>query len=734
MNFIRRYRRNAIIFIFSFLSLVFTACENSLTEADFSDTVTSTKDSITLVVKSQDDVIDFTNTSARTLLPGSDSYKDMKFYLWGKNKITGKSIDPVKVVFNPSSDSTTGTINISHLSSTSYELYLGATKTYDSGSITPALSEIKKDLYYIGFATADLRYSSQVIFYLSPYLVSGFLKDEMDDSSASKTTGYGSVSIKFYFPWTFPGGYNVKYGLYDLVKYDLTKNAPEEVRQQYTTDSGTVNPGTEKYLSSIPDSLENAATLSAIKIIPGNYNFTVSFEGYGKRYVWSDIVTILANRETSGAVAIPNIVENPNITAPSGFTASYQEPAYSDDECYPLTFAWTDNSNNETHFQLELLDVTQLDYSIDSNDGKYNANIAKILDTSGTYSLAEKNAAWTAVDNLPSTPCIIYTPEIYGDSSKEDQQAVCTAGSLLVNNTSITYNMYLDRRYLARLCAKNNVGTSDYVYADLSGWYGGAAVTSINLYRIKYNTNGGNFYDSSLLSNVSDVDLYDYSCQVSGIPFAVMNPVNYDYKKDGNSSASLYDVNGTGWTKWLISSPNGSDYSTVYASGYTGYKGLNLFAYFDGRATTSVSVSKDIKVYGGTNENAGVVIAGGTPIFTYVFNDPEDVNEPNTYSFTVSRAQYQSLWFYITNPTIQNSSTIRKYKAYSLTVSEVYGLTNTIDEHTRTVDANYPHFFVDISDETKYPSGKDYWSELVLTPTISPTNKKSIIIRFVVTD
>ena len=54
----------------------------------------------------------------------------------------------------------------------------------------------------------------------------------MDDSSASKTTGYGSVSIKFYFPWTFPGGYNVKYGLYDLVKYDLTKNAPEE-RQSY---------------------------------------------------------------------------------------------------------------------------------------------------------------------------------------------------------------------------------------------------------------------------------------------------------------------------------------------------------------------------------------------------------------------------------------------------------------------------------------------------------------------
>lgn len=721
MIFTKHLKRVFSFLFFSFsaglllLSLLITGCANSLDEADFSDTVYTNQHGVTLVVKSQDNIIDFSNTSARTILPGSDSYKDMYFYLWGKNKITGQEIAVSKAEFNPTTDSTTGTININQLASTSYELYLGATKTEITNN---DINLIKQNLYYVGFATADLRYSTQVVFYLTPYAVSG----------------YGSVSLKLYFPWSFPGYYNVLTGL-----YDLTTDA--EIRQNYTTDSGVINPGTIRQLASLPSDAEHAESFEVIKIKPGTYNFKVSFEGLGKRYLWADTITILANRQTSATIAVPNIVENPEITAPSGFIAGYCLPSGSDAEnaeYYPVEFSWTDNSNNETHFELEMLDVTRLDYSIDVNNAKYNQNIARVLDAS--ESLSNKNAGWQTLLGTNGVSRCTYSPDFYGDSNNPDFSSFCTAGSLLVNNQFVVLSMNLGHRYLARLRAVNNVGQSDYVYLDLTNagsyslkdtgsgqsfatWPAGS--TSINLYRIKYFTNNGNFYDSANSRNVSTIQLYEFANQVSNSSHQVMNPVNYRYDSSTGDSATLQNISGSLWTKWQLSYPGGQDFDAGLL--YSGYDNINLFAYYDGTAASDITfeANSDLKIYGGTTEDAGVIIVGVPPTLPY---------DADTYIITggVSRTTYQSMWFYISNPLL--NQTQRKYSAFKLTVSENYGLFSERKEHKATYDVNTPHFFVDISDTAKYPAGNWYWAEVTLTPTTSPTNKKTITIRFYITD
>lgn len=687
------------------------------------DAYKASSNGVTIIVKSQDNTIDF-SSSARSILPQSVSYSSLYFYLWGKNKITGQNVPVSKADFNPSTDSSTGTISISQLASTSYELYLGATKEeiqIDGVTTETAIANIKSKLYYVGLASADLRYTTQVVFYLTPYGISGF----------------GTVSLKIYFPWYNPAdyGYNITVGLYD-VKTDA------EIKQQYTTTSGVINPTTKITLSSpIATSLPASDNYGVNHINPGTYNLKIIFEGM-KKYVWSDTITVFANRETSADICVPDIVLNPTLHAPDKFTAAYSNPSNDADDYYSVEFCWDDNSNNEEYFQLEILDITNLNYSIYPGDLNYRTDVAKILDYGNSYSLEEKGQTW---QNLMTSGCqnSVYTPQNYGDSNNEDYSSFCPAGALLVNNTFIVLNLYFGKRYLARLCAKNSEGSSKYAYADLTNACGRSFVdsgtgltfyswalnsTSINRYKIKYQTNNGDFYDSDLQTIISSIPLFEFSNQVSQVPYAVMNPVDYVYDSNGNKKATLRNLTSAIWQKWQKDFVGGQDMTSLY----DGYKSLNLFAYYDGTNSSAITITpnEDVMIFGGSSENEGVVISGGeTTKITY------DAD----YKFTVSRNDsdgYKCLWFYIYNPLINNSLSTRKFIADSISLSVIqnYGLTENYSQSSVTPDVNFPHFFVDISDENKYPAGKWYLAEVALSPTMSPTNKKIVTIRFYITD
>lgn len=703
--------------------LFFSSCQ-----LNFEDTETyksASSDGVTIIVKSQDNSINFaSNSSSRTIFSETLPYNNLHFYLWGKNRITGENLTVTKTEFNPSSDSTTGTININQLSSSNYELYLGATKEevqLDGVANDLAILHIKSKLFYIGLANADLRYTSQVIFMLTPYAVSG----------------NGKVSLKLYFPWFDAAQYpshTITAALYDL-------NTNAVIRQQFTAENGAIHPYSTVNLE-VKTSVPQYPNYQVKEIQPGNYNFKVIFENNinHKKYIWSDIIQVLANRETSAVIEVPNILLKSYIEAPTDLVAFYSLPESSVSDAYPVEFCWTDNSDNEFNFQLELIDLSTLEYdSINSGDAGYNYYVATLLDNS--KSVSEKDAAWDYLEDYKGS--ISFTPDDYGDSSVDAWHYVCSNGSLLSNSSYVVYNFKLGKRYVARICATNEVGSSSYAYANINNsnnisrkrfendgsfhtWASGS--TAINLYRITYSTNGGNFYDDATPSSVvSSVPLCEYDNQKSALSHSILNAINYAYAS--GKSASLKTSSGTSWSSWKTIIASGIEFTPTNLD-YTGFESLDLVADYSGESAESIvqfSVNNEVLIYGGRESDVnGVQLIGIQPTFTI---DEETCQ----LSASVSRTQYKRLWFYIRNPELSTNSNRYKFSDISMIASDKYGIPFTCEENRVTYDVEYPHFSFDFTNSQDFPAGW-YYATLTLTPTLSPTNKIYVTVRFEITD
>ena len=76
-----------------------------------------------------------------------------------------------------------------------------------------------------------------------------------------------------------------------------------------------------------------------------------------KEYKYTDKIVVMPNRTTKAVIGIPDIIDRAP-SAPSKLIAAYGEPENILSEYYPVEFCWDDNSNNETSFELEILDIT----------------------------------------------------------------------------------------------------------------------------------------------------------------------------------------------------------------------------------------------------------------------------------------------------------------------------------------------------------------------------------------
>ncbi len=285
----------------------------------------------------------------------------------------------------------------------------------------------------------------------------------------------------------------------------------------------------------------------------GIYNFFVTFydEHNKKLFVWSDNMVVLPNRPLTEPVYISD--SNPKKPeAPLYFMASYLPASLNPvEEDYEVYFEWTDQSNLEEYFVLEVINC-------DADDPSAAAQLYAGLDTNfingniGDIGGANKdNAAWDNFVDQNTAPVTVFDPHInpvQNYSMYYDTGVNPNDGGLWANNTKITLTLQMGHRYLARIKAVNSAGDSPYTYVDLAAFntkdsdgsrkaYApdasdetshkplNAAFNSdtINIYKIVYHLNGGRYvktgetvtdpYDSAEANNYTTDDFVVYNIQ-----------------------------------------------------------------------------------------------------------------------------------------------------------------------------------------------------------------------------
>mgnify|MGYP007069840053 CR=1 FL=1 len=579
----------------------FTSCSNLVDDATIDGGSTSTgAKNVTITASSQDDIVTFGNGSSRMIMPGQlNATEGFKFWLFGTNKTTGTSLTATgtEVTLAAASGTTTkGTVTLD-LDIAQYELSL-----YMIASSTTSLSDeadAKSKAVLAATALADFTHSDSVNFYLTPYSLSA----------------NGAYDLTLYLDgWTLASNYTSTVGIYSLTEMSVVSGTTETTF--YYNDDTTNTP---KWTSTAPASA-NFTSGSGYGVAPGTYNFVVTFtnSSTNKSYCYNDKIVILSNQRTAKTIAIPNVIEALPV-APSAFGVSYLNPVSTDDEYYEVQFEWTDGSYNETNFKIELVDFTNVTSTSD-----FEGYVKTVAAATGAHTDA-LDTAWTSFTTSStdySSKEIQYnftkkitsqTPGASSTTSIEESfynaSSFWVDGSCFINSTTATIRLPLEHRYLARLCAQNDAGDSDYVYADIIGStvtastgykrYGitavaatslakfGADASSINRFRIRYYLNGGTFYATTapITSAIptptgsTQSDWTDLTSTVTGITPTKDAVVVYGTQRNSDTStvitnlfnpllasaadskvAVLYqDTNR--WTGWLVGSVSGTTYT-----------------------------------------------------------------------------------------------------------------------------------------------------------------------------
>ena len=261
---------------------------------------------------------------------------------------------------------------------------------------------------------------------------------------------------------------------------------------------------------------------------PGNYNLVIKIIASPTRtYTYSESLIILPGRKTVGTIDLPNIIDYPP-TQPASFIAGYAKPLTSDQDYYTVDFAWTDTSYCERGFRLEIL-LADKDQNTFFTTPKTDEEWKDLMNTTLSLDAAKKAASTTDWKNGFDTNLLVLNKSNF-------QTYVNTitdgTGSLYMNGKHLSMKFPLEHRFVARICAENDVGQSAYTYLDLHQTATTACtagteltnglgyttltpqtsssavslasgcskfdndVTSINLYRIKYYLSNGTFADA----------------------------------------------------------------------------------------------------------------------------------------------------------------------------------------------------------------------------------------------
>lgn len=266
---------------------------------------------------------------------------------------------------------------------------------------------------------------------------------------------------------------------------------------------------------------------------------------------WSDSLVILPGKTNSTAVAVPNVLGTAPAAA-TAFTASYV--AGTEDSTpgfYDVKFEWDGTAcTNERYFEIDLLDVT-------------GSTVAAIPTDETTWESAVTDSGNTAVT--------------YGAAVIEDQ--LYTEGSLLANNKWLTMKLELGKAYVARIRAVNRAGSSANTYVTVGTDKGTEKVfegTFINLFRIRYNLQGGTYTPDGETAQTAPI--VDYASKETA--YRVPDATNTLVK------------NNISWTKWKKADNTYVDTTEKYS----GPANIDLYACYTTDATVTIFDAADYKL------------------------------------------------------------------------------------------------------------------------------------------
>lgn len=535
----------------SFVLMTFAGCNNMATGSTVSggNLVASEGNDVTITIAADEGVLTFpteeepeASGNVRTITSDSLKNSDIKFYLVAE-KIVGntrtviKPTNPIDFKAKDSKNPNEGTVTLKFA-----EGYYDFTLYGIKGTITnPATADYATnmtDLVLIGRSSADLRNNDRVHFYMTP----------------TDIVGDGKVTLDVYADG------------WDLSKFDSV-TATIDIAELGTGTSKISGPKSLDTFTNTPKPDFTGVNFGETSIGSGTYNLIVDLSVKGKgssntvKFTWSDKIIVLANQVIQKHIAIPDIVED-RPAAPTNFTASYKNPAYTDDNYYQVMFEWKDNSSNEEYFNIELLPIKTSTLTSAIN-----------ADTKTPW-----DPAYMSTISAANNEIVSYGKEFYGNDS------VWVDGSLQRNNTHAIFKLELGKRYLARITAVNSIGKSDPCYIDFVDYSAHKAERTdfkkftymndttetaykvINLFRLTYNLNGGTlkYVDPSktdvtgkiveyrtVSSSTSEHDTAGKDKSVIDI----IDPIN-----DITTIASLISENGNSWTGWKVGNINGDKY------------------------------------------------------------------------------------------------------------------------------------------------------------------------------
>ncbi|WP_288619823.1 hypothetical protein [uncultured Treponema sp.] len=386
------------------------------------------------------------------------------------------------------------------------------------------LATVKGKAVLIGYAAVDLtRHANSASFTLKP--------------DGLTTPGKVKLTTSLEGSWTIPDNIeSVRLGIYNFTKGTVVN---------YSDDSSTVvtatkSAGTIAFPSTFGDSSKDLA--------PGTYTFKVEFLNAKAECEaeWSDSIVILPGKTNDKPVAVPNVI-GAKPAAATDFTASYVDgtkditPGF-----YDVKFEWKGAACvNERSFEIDLLEVT----------GRKTVTAIPISDTE-----------WATAETDSGNKVVTYKSEVISDQ-------LYVEGSLLANNTSLTMKLPLGKAYVARIRAVNRAGSSDNAYVTVGTGKGTEKVfegTFINLFRIRYNLQGGTYTPDGETAQTAPI--VDYASKETA--YRVPDATNTLVK------------NNISWTKWQKADNTYVD--TTATPNYSGPENIDLRACYTTDADVNI--------------------------------------------------------------------------------------------------------------------------------------------------
>lgn len=450
------------------------------------------------------------------------------------------------------------------------------------------LTVVKGKAVLIGYAAVDLtRHANSASFTLKP--------------DGLTTSGHVGLKTSLEGPWTIPDSITtVKLGIYNLTNGKEVKYSDDNTTVVTVTKSAGP---TIAFPSTFGDSSKDLA--------PGTYTFKVEFLNAKNECEaeWSDSIVILPGKTNDKPVAVPDVI-GAKPAAATDFTASYVSGTEdSTPGFYDVKFEWNEDAcKNERSFEIDLLDVTgsTVDAMPDS-DEKWDAAVKAVKGVKG----------------VPETDPDKKVVTTYDAAVIEDQ--LYTEGSLLANNTSLTMKLPLGKAYVARIRAVNRAGSSDNAYVTVGTGKGTEKVfegTFINLFRIRYNLQGGTYTPDGETAQTAPI--VDYASKETA--YRVPDATNTLVK------------NNIAWTKWQKADNTYVD--TTATPNYSGPANIDLYACYTTDADVNIFNAADYKLDASwiTVGKNNVALTGTDPSYTVSVSKADALDDTGALIWTVNVA------------------------------------------------------------------------------------------------